>query len=100
MSGASESEIAANERETAAFRDRLATLQGLLEKNIPGYEELLRVIHRNLAADENLLHMLSDEEIGTIIGGLAKRKNIVIAESVTKGGGKAKKAPKTLEDFM
>lgn len=89
------------ELEQAKFQTRIKHLEILMEKSLPGYEQLLREIHRQLAADENLLHILKDEEIGVIISGLAQRKNIIIATTAQKAAAKkSSKAPKSLEDFM
>ena len=71
--------------------DLSTKIQDLAEKlrtGAPGYEGLLHTIHRILAADEQLAYMLKPEEVGVIVSGLAKRKNIVIAETVAKSSKK------------
>lgn len=87
------------ELEQARFLQRMNQLNGMLSNNVPGYEELLKIIHRNLSQDENLLHILDEEQIGVIINGLSRRKNIIIADTAQKNASK-KKSPKGLEDFM
>jgi hypothetical protein len=66
----------------------ITNLQQQLQTSAPGYESLLHKIHRALATDEDLVHLLSEEQIGTIVAGLMKRKNIVINTEKAKSGGK------------
>lgn len=70
----------------------ISTLQSQLQTNAPGYESLLHKIHRALAADEDLSHILSEEQIGVVVAGLSRRKNIVIfaekAKSTSKSASK------------
>jgi hypothetical protein len=91
-----------HEQQAATFLARFETLRTQIETAAPGYEQLLLLIHKQLAADENMLHILSDEQVGVIVAGLSKRKNVVIAESSkTKAGtSTAKKVTKDLSDFM
>jgi phage terminase small subunit len=73
----------------------IATLQEMLEARAPGYETLLQRIHRSLREDDTLAHLLSDEEVGIVLSGLARKTNTVIAttpsKSVTTAGGVRKK---------
>lgn len=69
---------------------RVLQLQEALQQQSPGYEFLLHEIHTALARDENLIHFLSEEQIGSIVAGLSKKKNIVIAEGQAKSKGKGK----------
>lgn len=71
-----------------ALSSKIEELKEKLHLGAPGYESLLHTIHRILAADEQLAHVLKPEEIGVIVSGLAKRKNVVIAETVAKSGKK------------
>lgn len=61
---------------------KINDLQSQLQVNAPGYAGLLHEIHRALAEDESLVHLLKEEEIGVIIAGLSKRKSIVIADAI------------------
>lgn len=71
---------------------QIEELQKMLQVASPGYESLLFTIHHNLSKDEELVHLLSEEQVGVICAGLAKKKNVVIAEVEKKGsktaGGK------------
>lgn len=66
------------------IKHRIAQLQECLEVNAPTYQSLLHTIHQNLMKDPDVVHLLSEEEIGVIVSGLSKHKNIVIATTVSK----------------
>lgn len=80
---------------------KIEELAEKLRSGAPGYESLLHTIHRILAADEQLAHVLKPEEIGVVVSGLAKRKNVVIAETVAKSSKKGATGMKniSLEDL-
>lgn len=59
---------------------KIEDLKLKLQSNMPGYESLLFIIHKQLASDESLVHLLSDEQVGIIVAGLKKRKGIILAE--------------------
>lgn len=59
---------------------KIADLQSQLQQMAPGYESLLHQIHVNLQKDPDLVHLLSDEQVGVIVAGLSRKKNVVIAE--------------------
>lgn len=63
---------------------RIADLQTALQTAAPNYESLLHVIHVALSKDEELAHLLTEEQVGVICSGLAKKKNIVIAATTAK----------------
>jgi hypothetical protein len=67
---------------------RIGDLQQLLQTANPGYESQLHMIHRALMADPDVIHILTPEQIGVIVQGLSKKKNVVIAtkEAKNKGG--------------
>lgn len=78
--------------------NQIETLKHQLEQNAPGYESLLHTIHVALVKDESLSHLLKEEQIGIIVAGLSKKKNIIIAEA-TKTSTRAKTASgKSLKD--
>ena len=68
------------------IKHKIGLLQEALQKQSPGYEQLLQTIHVALNKDEELVHLLSDEEVGTIVAGLSKKTNIVIAATESKSG--------------
>lgn len=70
------------------FLRKIEELEQKLRNSAPGYESLLHTIHRQLAADESLVHMLTEEQIGVIVVGLTRRKNIVLAEPKKVGNGR------------
>lgn len=74
---------------------KIEELQTLLQTASPQYESHLFIIHQALLKDEELAHLLTEEQVGVICAGLAKKKNVVIAEpekkkGTTSGGKKLK----------
>ena len=65
-------------------KERIAELEVAINTSLPGYKDALRTIHSILKNDADLPHLLSEEEIGIVLVGLAKHKNIVIATSVSR----------------
>lgn len=64
---------------------QIADLETSLRGKLPAYESLLHTIHKNLHADEALVHLLTEEQVGIIITGLMKKKQVVINETAAKG---------------
>ena len=74
---------------------RINELQVALQQSLPSYESLLHQIHVGLAKDPDVVHLLTEEQIGAICVGLSKKKNVTIAlasksKSTTVGGKKLK----------
>lgn len=96
----SDSTVSAPLPDSEVLIAKIEELKEKLQTAAPGYESLLHSIHRLLAADEQLTHMLKPEQIGIIVAGLAKRKNIVIAEATAKSSAKTGKLKNiSLEDL-
>ena len=72
------------------LRDKILSLRERLTTASPGWESHLHSIHKQLAEDESLSHMLTDEEVGIIVAGLSKRKGVVIAEQTKRSTSKKK----------
>lgn len=72
------------------IKSRISDLQTSLNKALPDYAMILQVIHKNLSEDDSLVHLLTEEEIGIIIRGLARKKNIMLVESAVKKNSKSK----------
>lgn len=72
--------------EADAIFQRIDDLQEALQKQLPSYERLLFIIHEQLRKDEDLVQFLTEEQIGIICAGLAKKKDIVISVTATKKG--------------
>lgn len=68
--------------------NKIGDLQARLQAAAPGYEMLLQQIHIALSKDEEVVHLLSEEQIGIIVAGLAKKKGQVIIAASQKGQGK------------
>lgn len=64
---------------------RIADLQLSLQTASPNYERLLHDIHVALHKDEDVVHILTEEQIGVICAALGKKKGIVLATAAPKG---------------
>lgn len=84
------------------IEERITLLQESLEKQLPEYKNLLRTIHSILQKDEELVHILKEEQIGVVLAALQKHKGVVIA-AVTEKAGKREASKKlaatTVEDI-
>lgn len=81
------------------LHEQVANLQALLLKAHPQMPILLQQIHTNLKKDEDLVHFLTEEEIGIIVAGLKTHKNIVIATNVMSKGTNKNLKNITLDDL-
>jgi hypothetical protein len=77
---------------------KLLTLQEELEKALPNYKESLREIHNLLRSDPDMVHILSEEQVGLVVAGLSKHKGVVLVEATSKGG-KGKRKEITEDDI-
>lgn len=66
------------------IQQRIYELRTALQTQAPGYESLLFHIHKQLAADEEMTHLLSEEEIGIIVAALSKKKDVIISVELAK----------------
>jgi len=82
------------------IKHKIAELQQLLQTQAPGYDVMLYNIHSALSKDESVVHLLSDEEIGTICAALSKKKGIILVEEKVKASGGKKPKFTSLEDLM
>lgn len=81
------------------LREKVATLQNALLTAHPSMPVLLRDIHNHLKQDEEIVTLLSEEEIGIIVNGLMKQtQTVIIAATMKKGTGKSLKKV-TLDDL-
>lgn len=69
------------------FLDKISLLEEMLQQSLPSYKDMLKIIHTQLKQDEDLVHILTDEQIGTIIAGLQKHKGIVVTAANIKAAG-------------
>jgi hypothetical protein len=84
----------------AQIQSKIAELQLALQQSLPSYESLLHQIHKALAADEDVVHILTEEEIGTIVAGLSKKKALVIVDSQSKSKSNSKKLASLTTDDL
>ena len=76
---ANESNEATSLPRAELFTAHIKELQAALESNLPGYERLLMEIHKALSQDDEVVHLLKEEDIGTIVAALKKKTNVVLA---------------------
>jgi len=82
------------------LQEKISRMQSLMIADNPGFETLLREIHITLHKNEDLVHMISEEEIGKIVSGLAKKERVVIAEAMSKSkSGKTSKGDVALKNL-
>ena len=70
---------------------RIAELRSSLDSQLPGYERLLQVIHTAIAKDPDIAHVLTEEQVGTIVEGLSRKKSIVLVEASKKSKSESKR---------
>ena len=70
------------------LREQIAQLQNALVASNPGMPTMLRTIHTALRNDKDIVTILSPEEIGTVVAGLMKQTNTVIAAGIVKSSSK------------
>lgn len=78
-----------------AMLDRLAQLEVALLARDPMMKVHLGAIHKELIQHEELVHLLSNEQIGKIVGAQQIHTNTILAAEVTSKSGKAKAANRT-----
>ena len=72
------------------LKTKIADLKLAIDKNVPGLSNILAIIHMNLLKQEDLVYMLSEEEIAVIVTGLSKQTGIVLAATESKAAKGAK----------
>jgi len=82
------------------LQEKISRMQSMMIADNPNFETLLREIHITLHKNEDLVHMISEEEIGKIVSGLAKKERVVIAEAMSKSKqGKTSKGDVALKNL-
>lgn len=82
----------------AMFENELLLLQDNLEKNLPGYKDVLKKIDKILKANPEITYVLKPEQIGLITKGLIKEADLQLFMKETKTRGSNKKLEFTGED--
>jgi len=82
------------------LRNKIGMIMTMQEQNHPGIVHLLNDIHRVVVARHDLVAILTDDEIGQIVSGLASVQNVVIAKEVAKkASGRKKLSNVSLDDI-
>lgn len=81
---------------------RIASIQEGLLKQDPLLPTHLAAIHSSLIQYEELIHLLSDEEIATLVAGQVKHTGAMLTSEITKSSKAtvAKRIPKTSVDDL
>lgn len=66
------------------IRDKLHRMNRMMEENHPGMVNFINQIHEILIKRHDLVAILTDEEIGQIVTGLAVTKDITITKEIVK----------------
>ena len=66
------------------IRDKLFRMNRMMEENHPGMVNFINQIHEILIKRHDLVAILTDEEIGQIVTGLAVTKDITITKEIVK----------------
>lgn len=77
--------------QTEQLQEQIMQLREALISSNPGMPTMLRTIHTALRADPATVTLLTPEEVGTIVAGLMKQTNTVIATAATKKSTKSLK---------
>jgi len=67
---------------------KIAELAEAIEKQVPNYASILATIHKETAAQPELLYKLNDEQIAVVINGLSKLHKVEIVEPKEKKAAK------------
>lgn len=86
--------------EASQVIDRINNLQHHMENSIPGYESILHKIHQQLLKDVELTHVLTEEQIGIILRGLKKKKEVIITKEAAKKLGKKSLKKTEVDDLI
>lgn len=97
--GSSESLPVTKALATHPIAMEMAELEDALEKQVPGFANILRDIHIKLREDPNTVTLLSEEEIATIVKGLERHANVTLTTKAAKPTAKAKKTPISATDL-
>lgn len=79
---------------------RIEKLQKAMESEIPEYASILHTIHKALSKDDELCHLLTDEQVGVLIRAMKLRKNVVLVEEKKKASAKKPLSKTTLDDIL
>ena len=71
---------------------RIADLRDALDQTLPNMPVILQEIHSSLREDPEIVTLLSEDEIATIVKGLEQYEDTVIVERATKKTSGRKKA--------
>lgn len=80
-------------------KEKIAHLEELLTSQVPTYTTALRDIHAQLKKDEEIVTLLTEEEIAIIVTGLKKQTNTVINAAAKKAAAGKSLKSMTLADL-
>lgn len=89
-----------NHADIMLIKNRIIKLQEAMEKDIPEYASILHTIHKALSKDDELTHMMDEEEVGILLRAMKLRKNVVLVEEKSKKSAKKSLKDTTLDDIL
>jgi len=85
--------------QTFIIKEKLASLEEALNKQLPGMPTLLRDIHRSLKADPDIVTILTEEECCILVKGLEKQTSTVITTAAINKKPKKALSKMTVDDL-
>lgn len=79
--------------------NRIDELRNKLNKSLPGIETTVAQIHKILAEDQSLAHILTDDQVGVICAGLTKAKQVSLITKKAGSGSKKSLSKTTVADL-
>lgn len=89
-----------NHADIMLIKNRVVKLQEAMEKDIPEYASILHTIHKALSKDDELTHMMDEDEVGILLRAMKLRKNVVLVEEKSKKSAKKSLKDTTLDDIL
>ena len=81
------------------IREKLANMEEALEGNLPGIATMLRTIHSQLKKDEEIVTLLTEEEVCMLVRGLKKQTLTEITTAAINAPRKKALKATTLDDL-
>jgi len=86
--------------EEEQIKAKISQLQKLIETDNPGMKAWLIQIHKGLKAQEGIVQLLSEEEIGTLVAGYSRVAQVSLTATVKSGSKNAKALAKISSDDL
>ena len=81
------------------IQEKIITLGDMLKQQLPAFPTVLRDIHSHLKKDEEIVTLLSEEEIAIIVSGLSRQTKVTITTAAKKAASNKTLKNVTLADL-